>query len=96
MATYKITGIRVVTPSAKMLDKHPERFATIFGVFHNEKNVPLTITSKVITREDALSSEFSIDIAKGILTLPEGQRGRKESPSLSQDDINKQLDALRN
>lgn len=96
MATYKIAKMRVVRPSEKMREKHPDRFATIFGVFSNEAGQKLSITSKVITIEEAMNSATSIDIAKGILTLPDGKRGRTETTGLTQDDIEAELNSLRN
>ena len=95
MATYKIEKIRAIRPSEKMSEKHPERLFTIHGKFHTDKGVALSITQKVVTFEDAKHPEFSLDLVKGILTLHEGQRGRKSTPSISQDEINATLSALR-
>jgi hypothetical protein len=95
MPTYTIAKMRVVKPSAKMAEKHPDRFATIFGVFHNEQGQPLSITSKVLTFDEVKHPDTAIDLAKGTLTLPEGKRGRTEMQGLSQDDIAAELAALR-
>jgi hypothetical protein len=95
MPTYNIAKMRVVRPSAKMAEKHPDRFATIFGVFSNEQKQPLSITSKIITLDEAKSTATVINLKKGILTLPDGKRGRTQSASLSQDDIVAQLKQLR-
>ena len=92
---YTIGSMRVVRPSDKMREKHPDRFATVFGTFHNDQGQTLSITSKVITFEDAKHPDFALDIAKGILTLADAQRGRKEQQGLSQSDIESELAALR-
>lgn len=95
MATYHIAKMRVVRPSEKMAAKHPDRFATVFGIFANEQGQRLSITSKVITIDEAKDSDTTIDIVNGILTLPDGKRGRTASESISQDDIEAELAALR-
>lgn len=95
MPTYKIAKMRVVKPSDKMAEKHPDRFCTIFGIFHNEQGQPLSITSKVITFDEAKASDTVIDLAKGILTLADGKRGRTETVGLSQAEILASLKALR-
>jgi len=94
MTTYHVAKMRVVKPSDKMRAKHPDRLFTIFGTFTNEKGVAYTFTSKVIEKADAQHPEFAIDLVKGILTLHEGQRGRRESVSLSQDEVLAELAAL--
>jgi hypothetical protein len=95
MATYNIAKMRVVRPSAKMAAKHPDRFATVFGIFANEQGQRLSITSKVITIDEAMDSETVIDIVNGYLTLPDGKRGRTAAEGLSQDDIEAELNSLR-
>jgi|MudIll2142460700_1097286.scaffolds.fasta_scaffold517467_1 hypothetical protein len=95
MPTYHIAKMRVVKPSDKMAEKHPDRFCTIFGVFANDKGQPLSITSKVITFDEARDKATVIDINKGILTLTEGKRGRTAMASLTADDIAKELNSLR-
>lgn len=95
MPTYHIAKMRVVKPSDKMREKHPDRFCTIFGVFHNDQDQPLSITSKVISFDEAKDATTDIDLLKGILTLTDGKRGRTESIGLSQEDILAELEALR-
>ena len=95
MATYKINKMRVIRPTEKMAIKHPDRFLTVFGEFHTDKGVQLSITSKVITFEEAKNEAFSIDLEKGILTVSDGERGRKAFTSLSQEDVNAELAALK-
>jgi hypothetical protein len=95
MATYNIKHMRVTRPSEKMAEKHPDRFITIFGEFFTDKGAKMTITQKVVTKTEAKSAEFSIDINKGILTLPDVSRGRKAFEGITQDDIQKDLAALR-
>ena len=86
--------MRVVRPSARIQEAHPERVFTVKGKFHDEDNNPLSISSKDVTVAYATSSEFSIDVEKGLLTLPLGVRGRKPSTSLTQKDIEAQLKEL--
>lgn len=96
MATYHIAKMRVVRPSAKMLAKHPDRFATVHGIFANEQGQRLSITSKVITFDEAKDEATVIDIVNGYLSLPDGKRGRTAAESISQEDIEAELEALRN
>lgn len=95
MATYKIAKMRVVRPSEKMTEKHPDRFATVFGIFSNEQGQRLSITSKVLTFDEIKSDAFAIDLGKGILTLPDGKRGRTQTVGLTQDEILAELKALK-
>lgn len=92
---YRIDNMRVIFPKGKTAENHPERFATVYGVFHSEKGAKLSFTSKVINSEDVKSDDFSIDIDKGILTLTAKERGRKKSESVSQSEIEARLKALR-
>lgn len=87
--------MRVVPPTPKMREKHPDRFATIFGTFFNDQGQALSITSKVVTFEEAMHPDTVIDLEKGTLTLPDGQRGRKAFEGLTQDEILADLAALR-
>jgi hypothetical protein len=94
--TYRINKMRVVRPSEKISEKHPERVFTVFGQFFKEgEKAPLSITSKNIDRDDISSPDFLIDVANGYLTLTEGQKGRRKSESISQEDIEAELKALR-
>lgn len=88
--------MRVVATSGKVAERHPDRLATIYGQFFTAdgKN-KLSITSKNFTREDALNSSTVIDLEKGILTLPAGERGRKPSVSVSQSEVNSLLTSIR-
>lgn len=95
MATYIVRKMRVVRPSEKMAAKHPDRFATVFGIFANDQGQPLSITSKTISFDEARDSDTVIDIVNGILTLPDGKRGRTAVIGLTQDDIAAELDLLR-
>lgn len=95
MTTYTIAKIRVVTPTETMREKHPDRAFTVFGQFFNEKGDKLSITNKVITTEDILHPEFNIDVAKGLLTIHSGERGRKAAASITQNDVNDILTAIR-
>lgn len=96
MTTYKVTNLRVVKPSGKTAENNPDRFLTIFGVFHDADGKEMSIKAKAVSIDEARSSEFSIDLEKGILTLPSGKRGRVASASLSAEDIASELAFLRN
>ena len=95
MATYIVRKMRVVRPTAKMAMKHPDRFATVFGIFANEQGQPLSITSKNISFDEARDIDTVIDVQKGILTLPDGKRGRTAAIGLTQDDIMAELEMIR-
>jgi len=94
-ATYKVAGMRVTFPSGKVAAKHPERFATIHGVFSDTKGNKLSIVSKNVTVAEAQDAATVIDPAKGILTLPAGERGRKPAVGASPDAVNAALAKLR-
>lgn len=96
MTTYSVQDMRVVPNTAKGLEKNPDKCATVHGKFFDEKGNALSVTSKVISFEDAKNPETRIDIENGILVLPSGERGRKPSKGVSQDDINTLLENARN
>ena len=94
--TYHIKGMRVVRVSGKVAQRHPERVFTVYGKFFaNGDKTPLSIVSKNIDIEDIQSVDFSIDLTHGILTLNEGQRGRKASQGITEDDLMAELAAIR-
>lgn len=92
--TYRVENLRVTFPTGKIADKHPERFATIHGVFFVGKN-KLSITSKNVTIEEAKSEDFAIDMDKGNITLPSGQRGRRKVEGVSNTELQAALNSLR-
>jgi len=94
--SYIITNMRLVAPSKKVAEKNPERFATVHGTFHDAESNKLSITSKNIDREDALSDDFAVSVENGTLTMPEGRRGRKAAESLTDSAIADALELLRN
>ncbi len=94
--TYTVENMRVVIPKGKTAERNPDRFATVYGDFYDAKGNPLSVTQKVITNDLAQNDETVIDIENGLLTLPSGERGRKPSASITQDDVNSLLDSLRN
>lgn len=96
MTTYTVEDMRVVIPKGKVKDRNPDRLATVYGVFYDSKGNKLSVTQKVVTLEDAQNDETVIDIENGILTLPAGERGRKPSASISQDDVLALLEDIRN
>lgn len=93
--TYNVENMRVVLPKGKTKDRNPDRFATVYGDFYDAKGTLLSVSQKVITFDIAQSDETVIDVENGILTLPSGERGRKPSASIAQEDINSLLDNLR-
>lgn len=95
MARYNVTQMRVIFPSGKVAEKNPDRLCTVYGVFHDDNGNKLSITSKEVTNADAMHSDTVIDVENGILVLPSGERGRKQTPSVSQSDINSKLSQLR-
>ena len=95
MTTYNITDIRAVFPTAKVAEKNPDRFITVYGTFFDEKNHQLSFTSKAISFDDAKHPDFNLDLEAGTLTIHNGEKGRKKVASISQDEINKKLNALR-
>lgn len=92
---YTIKNMRVVKPSAKIAEKHPDRFCTVYGEFFDAEGRKMSIVSKVITFDDARDPETKIDLKKGILSLKENARGRKKSESITQDAIEAELKSLR-
>lgn len=94
LVTYTIKKMRVNRTSGKQAEKHPERIFTVYGEFYKD-NVKLSFTSKTIDLSDVQNPEFNIDLKKGTLTLPEGQKGRKVSEGISQEDIMAELEAIR-
>lgn len=92
---YSIENLRVIRPSAKVAEAHPERVLTVKGTFYDEDGAKLSITSKDITIEMVQSDDFDLNVAEGTLTLPEGKRGRKASAGLSAEDVETLLDTLR-
>lgn len=95
LTTYSVEKMRVVLTSGKTAERNPDRFATVYGTFYDAKGNKLSVSQKVITREDAINTDTVIDIENGILTLPSGERGRKASVSITQDDVDSLLDSLR-
>lgn len=93
--TYRVENMRFLVPSGKIAERNPDRFGTVAGIFYNSKDEKMSFTSKEITSEIASNPETVIDIENGTLTLPSGERGRKPSPSASQDEINSLLTSLR-
>lgn len=105
LVTYSIDRMRVTRPTGKTKDRNPERVYTVSGVFYSttvdEKgNVvrkdKLTIPSKNIDIEDVMADGFALDVANGMLTLPEGKRGRTAAAGLDAATIAAELAALKN
>lgn len=93
--TYKVANCRVTFPKGKVAAKHPERFATIHGVFSDLKGNKLSIVSKNVTKEEAANPATVIDPIKGVITLPAGERGRKPEIGVTAEAIAEALKSLR-
>jgi len=88
--------MRVVKPSEKIAEKHPDRLATIYGQFFAaDGKTKLSITSKNLTRADVLNPDTVIDLDNGTLILPAGERGRKPSVSATQSEVTSLLNSVR-
>lgn len=104
LVTYLIDNVRATFPTGKVLTNNPERFATVAGTFYRAVEAEdgtlsagekLSYSSKSIDNDVAMAEGFLLDLENGILTIPEGERGRKPSPGVSQDAIEARLLALR-
>lgn len=91
--TYRVEGMRVLRPSDKTAERNPDLLFTVVGKFFTEDGTPLTIAQKAITKDIAQS--VTIDVAKGLLTVPAGQRGAPKRESASQADIDAMLASVR-
>jgi len=101
VAQYIVDGMRTLRPSEKVAAKNPDRALTVIGKAFYQRNADgsrgekLTFTSKSITIEMALHPATVIDKVNGVLVLPAGERGRKASAGLEQEDIDTYLASLR-
>lgn len=104
-ATYFIEKMRVTRPGKAASARHPERLYTVSGTFHSTttddkgkvtRKDKLTTISKNIDREFVTDAGFVLDVVNGILTIPEGQKGRTASIGLDADTLAAELAALRN
>lgn len=93
--TYRIAEMRVNYPKGKVAEKNPTRFATVKGIFSDAKGNKLSFTSKNVTLDEAKDKATVIDPAKGILTLPAGEKGRKKEAGESAESVAARLAALR-
>jgi hypothetical protein len=93
--TYKVANMRVTFPKGKVAEKNPDRFATVHGTFADAKGNRLSIVSKNVSKEEAKNAATVIDPAKGILTLPAGERGRKPVAGENADTVAAALASLR-
>lgn len=87
--TYKVKGMRVLLPSDKTREKNPDLKFTVVGEFFNEDGQPLTIPQKAITTD--MLPNVTVNIEKGLLTVPAGQRGAPKRESASQSVIDELL-----
>lgn len=87
--------MRVNYPKGKIAEKNPTRFATVKGTFHDAKGNKLSFTSKNVSLDEAKNSATVIDPAKGVLTLPAGEKGRKREAGETAESVAAKLAALR-
>lgn len=103
LTSYFVREMRVVKPSGKTAERNPERRYTVHGIYHTASinaDGSVTVGEKLSIRSKNVDAEhivegFALDLTNGILTLPEGERGRKAAVSLSQEEIDAELAALR-
>lgn len=102
LVTYLVTNMRVTKPKGKTAERNPERVFTVTGTFYSTELDPkgnivpkdkLSIPSKNVDREDIVEG-WALDPVNGILTLPEGKRGRRASEGLTAEEIAAELAAL--
>lgn len=91
--TYKVQGMRVLLPSDKTREKNPDLAFTVVGKFFAEDGSPLTIPQKPITRD--MLPFVTVNIEKGTLTVPAGQRGAPKRESATQADIDALLASVK-
>lgn len=104
LVTYFVDKMRVTRPTGKTRERNPERVYTVNGIFYSTTTDEngnlvikdkLSIPSKNIDIEDVRSPGFALDVNAGLVTLPEGKRGRTASVGLSEDEIFAELAMLR-
>ena len=104
--TYTIKPCRYVETSLAQKAKHPERVATIHGIFFDAEGDRLTgksATGQIVTVEDVLDPDYDFDpttdagdrILSAVLTMPGGTRGRPNGQSLSASDVRAVLHKVR-
>lgn len=102
--TYFVDKMRVIRPTGKTQARNPERVYTVNGIFYSTSTNPdgtvtvkdkLSIITKNVDMDDIFSPEFALDLSNGLLTLPEGKRGRTAQVGLSEADILAELASLR-
>lgn len=103
LTTYLVEKMRVTIPSGKTAERNPERAFAVSGIFYSteEKNGKLvrkdkmSFASKYVDVEDVNVDGFQLDVEKGILTVPAGEKGRKAAEGITQDAIAARLAELR-
>ncbi len=83
--TYKVNGMRVLLPTEKVAERNPDLAFTVTGKFFAEDGTALTIPQKAITKD--MLPFVKVNLDKGTLTVPAGQRGAPKRESASQADI---------
>lgn len=97
MATveYRVVDMRAVPPTESVKRNNPDRFVTIKGTFFDTEGNEFSFKTKDITFDMARDENTVIDKVNGILIIPTGDKGRHKAVSISQEDIEAQLEALR-
>ena len=104
--TYTVKPCRFVPISDSQAVKHPDRVATILGIFYNEDGERLTgksATGQIVTDANIDDPAYSFvpttdaagRILSAVLTMPGGERGRPKGESLRADDALAMLQARR-
>lgn len=91
--TYKVEGMRVLLPNPNR--KAKDVALTVKGIFYDANGEKLSIRSKDILTTQTANPEFALNLAKGILTIPAGKRGKPQSKGATQAEIDSFLKSLK-
>ena len=93
MTTYTVEGMRILLPAANR--KNTDVALTVKGIFFDANGEKLSFKSKDVTKAQVASNEFACDLAKGILTLPAGKRGKPATKGATQSEIDSLIASLK-
>lgn len=86
--TFRVEGMRVLPAS------NPDDVFVIKGTAIFVGNKKLSSTSRTISKKQASSPAFNVDLKANTFTLPNGKRGRRAIAGMSQVDISALLSSL--
>lgn len=105
LATFHVSDIRALPVKGKVAERNPDRVLSVSGSFRRVIDTdakgnpvlsePMSYTTVYLDRADVQAEGFSLDLENGILTIAEGERGRKAAPGLSADAVAEILAAAR-